>query len=163
MRQELRPDNIAEFWERFRSFHDAVIHHIKFDLFTKTIQVNPYVISIVVGTRETKEGQQLGTGTEFQWINLTFDIEDVTSFFLTRSIRYSYSIIFKLNIGFIEDGIYLDFFKGFDDIPKPTNHSNCYEGAKEALNRYEGPLLIVAGKRCYWSTGPYKDRGVDES
>ena len=152
MQNELLPHNLTEFRERF-AFHDAVIHHVEFDLFTKAIKANPYAVSIVVGARDLNQERELGQGAGLRWINLTFEVEEVTRFLLRKPDNYRFAIMDDLGIGFFADGFFLDFF--------PMRlHSTEPDDFDEVL-KYQGPVFIVVGRRCFWHVSPYRDRGID--
>lgn len=143
MLEELLPHNLAEFTERFGTFHDAVIHEIRLDLFSKT---KPYKIVVTIGTRDWKSE----TGDE--WINLTLEIEAVSRFYLKKEKIYDFAIIYKLNIGFFDNEIYLDFF--------PFNLEPTEPDDFEDIPNIEGSLFVVVGRQCFWSTSPYIERDL---
>lgn len=139
MRKELSPTTIAEFEQRFGTFHDAVIHKVEFELFSRS---EPYTVKITVGT------QDLTLDPPDHWINLTFEIIGATKFILEKGRRYNVSIIFHLNIDFFDDEIYLDFFPFTEDPTSPDDYWNI-EGRGTSI-------FTIAGKRCYWQESPYK-------
>jgi hypothetical protein len=84
-------------------------------------------------------------------MNLTFEIEDVIKFVLKKEKEYDFAIIYKLNIRFFDNLIYLDFFPFKSEPTSPDDF-------KERLN-LKGSTFIVVGKRCFWYTSPYHERG----
>jgi|GEM_PF-6140163 len=143
MRKELSPDTLAELEKHFGTFHDAVIHNVSFELFSKS---KPYSVCITVGT------QDLTLAPPNNWINLTFEIVEITKFILEKTRNYDFSIIFQLNIRFFDDEIYLDFF------PYTENPMSIDDFWRRADSK--GPIFIVIGKKCYWQTSPYREQGA---
>ena len=66
MQEHLTLENLQDFQKRFGTFHDGVIHDVKFDLFSKSEPIN---VQITVGTRDFKNDNNT------QWINVTFVIK----------------------------------------------------------------------------------------
>lgn len=141
MREELLPSNLEDFIERFGTFHDAVIHDVKLNLFGK---IKPYTIVVTIGT------QDLNSDLDNNWINIIFEIEDVSKFTLKKGRRYDFSIIFELNIAFYDNEVFFDFFPF---TSKPTGPEDF-----EDIPDVHDPRFAVAGKKCFWEITPYIER-----
>ncbi len=144
MRNELLPENLAKFQERFGTLGDGGVHHVKFDLFSSQIHINPYTITIVIGAQDWEQE------AKNQWVNLTLEIVDVTRLCLGKDTDYDFSVILCSNIAFFDGEIYVDIFSSLD---KPTSPAD-FEG------RSRKKQLLIVGKRCFWEVSPYQEREV---
>lgn len=144
MKQELLPENLADFRRRFGSFHDAVIHEVKVDLFSKT---KPYNASVTIGTQDIQQPSKTG----YTWVNLTLDIENVSRLAIRRENSYIISIIFRLLIYFYEDKVFLDFTADKTDV---TNSKDIDEGFSQT-----NAAFAIIGEKCFWYTSLYRERG----
>jgi hypothetical protein len=146
MRNELLPENLDNFRERFASCGDGGIHQVEFELFSTQRHINPYAATIVVGAQDLEqEGDN-------NWVNLTFEIVDITKMFLRKERDYDFSIIYDLQIEFFDDEIYLNFFPSIGRPTGPASFEN-EEGRKR---------FLIVGKKCFWSVSSYKERELRE-
>jgi hypothetical protein len=143
MKTELTAENLDAFRERFGTFHDAVIHSVEYGLFSNQLSPQkPTIVTITVGMRDWQ------IKSENKWINLTFYVEQVQEMILQKSRNYALGIIFNLSLAFFEDEIYLDFYPS---TMKPISPEDFRESSI-------GSMLLVIGKRCFWSVEDYQER-----
>jgi hypothetical protein len=143
MREELTMSSLPQFQERFPKFHESLIISSYYKPFYRPPQFPKAVI--IVGTRDvTRDATSLR-----QWVNLTFEIEDVEEFILKDTLNYTFSIIDSLSIHFTHNLIYLDFRGG---INLPTYY---YERPKHPY-----PELSIVAKRCFFSVGDYNEGAI---
>lgn len=141
MKERLLPENLLEFQSRFGTFHDAVIHDVKLNLFSES---DPTSIQITVGAREFNNGKSN------QLVNVTFEVDKIKKFQIRQERKHLLSIIFRLNIGFFGNEVYLDFFPSKDN---PINAADFEEKKHPA-----SVAFLVIGEECYWHTSPYSER-----
>lgn len=102
----------------------------------------PQIVTITIGMRDWQ------IKSENKWINLIFYVEQVEEMILQKSRNYTLGIIFNLSLAFFEGEIYLDFYP---ITMEPTSPEDFRESSI-------GSLLLVIGKRCFWSVEAYQER-----
>jgi hypothetical protein len=141
MKTELTPENLEAFRERFGTFHDGVIHSVKYDIFRSGREI-PEIVTIIVGLRDWQ------IKSEKKWINLTFQVEHIEELVLQKLRHYGHGVIFRLTIAFFDGEVYLDFFPFTEKPTSPADFPKSSGGSR----------LLVIGKHCYWSVEPYQAR-----
>ncbi|MEP7289914.1 MAG: hypothetical protein ABI947_29565 [Chloroflexota bacterium] len=141
IRTELTTANIVAFEAQFGRLHDAVIHQIHYDVFTRNREL-PEHIQLVIGAQDFSDSPNR------KWVNVTIDMEDIQQVIIKKARRYQISVIFKMHFRIINDEVYL----GYNMIP--TAEEIAYENSAESSTD-----LIVVSKRGYWSVSPYQERG----
>ena len=131
MKQEILFDNADSFLNRFNHFHDAIIRSIRIDYKRDSIKPS---ITIVVEAKDWEAQPE-------SWINVIFEVQDVTTYTLTQSERYAYARILSSHIGFFNQKIYLDLASGGID-------------SSPALDHFEESPFLIVGERCYWQMSP---------
>lgn len=143
IKNELLPENLAEFRYKYGSFHDAVIHHVHYDLFSHT---EPEIIRVSVGTRYRTSPEKIAWTS---WTNLTFEIEPVTRVVLKKDPNYFLGVVSRLGISFFDEKVHINFLHA-SDLDDLEFHD---EKPEDKIS------LIAVGKRCFWWLSPYEQRG----
>lgn len=134
---ELTPATVDRFLSQFGRLHDAVVHHVSMELFSRQ---QPYHITVTLGAK-------VGVNS---WVNLILRFEQIAYFELQRSPDYNFSIVLGILINFFENHVCIDFdpylthHESFDDVKRPTE--------------IKGPMFVIVSKHCYWHTEAYYDR-----
>lgn len=89
--------------------------------------------------------------THNHWINITFEVEHVQKVALKKTENYTCAVVFRLNIGFFDGDIYLDFFPFSSAADDPTS----YDDTKGVTN------MMIIGKKGFWCESPYAENDVD--
>lgn len=116
MRNELTQNTVNILKERFDIFHDGMIHNIQLDLMRYP---EPNKMKIIVAandwyTVEVSSGAEKKT----EVVKVTFEIEGLTQYIIRQPENYQQVVIYRLNIGFFDDQVYLDFNPLTDDATK---------------------------------------------
>lgn len=147
LENELSPQTIDSFRERFDTLHDAIIHDIQLDLFSKA---QPHAMTITLGAMDfTKEMDE-------RWVNLIFRIEPLTKFIMLMDRNYIFSIVYEVTIEFSDEEIHLEFYI----FPFPVKHDFCdTKYVKTTTTEVkEHVRFLVFGKSCYWDISSYTER-----
>jgi hypothetical protein len=147
MEFKLEPDTIDALMKKYNLFHDSLIQQINLQRFHgKTRSV--YKLEIALSVQEW-EGKSPGN-----WVNLIFQVDDVSTLDIEMAPEHIFAIAFALRIGFKDDQVCLDFLENTDD---PIDFGQAYSRSET-----ETKLLVVVGKQCSIKQMPYKQWDVDE-
>lgn len=137
---QLTEDSIFEFRERFRTFHDAVIHRTVLDLFGDGTSSSTRAV-IILGVIDG-----IGVDRTYNWINVTLEIQNLDWFSIRQPPRYKLGVVFKLDIDMFNNQIYVDLL-GWQKKPTKEDYLNNLKSLESNF--------VVVGETCFWSTSKY--------
>jgi hypothetical protein len=129
LKMELTRTNLPSFLKRFQNFHDAVLRKAEFVL-------RPARARVVLSAIEDQDGT---TG----WVNVTFEIDNVSKFRLLEGGKMSCVVLFELSVAHFNNSIYLDFCSAMGE---PTT-----------VEEFERSYFLVVGNQVKYSVTPYED------
>jgi hypothetical protein len=131
--------SLSSFRQRFSTFHDSLLTKLE----CYPISRRSEQILVTVCARDwTIESTE-------QWVNITFDFQEVQQFIVKRMHNYSLGVIFSAGIDFYDDEIYVDF-RSMSTEGAGKTHYNIERANKEST------AFLVIAKKCYWWVEPYQ-------
>lgn len=140
MKEILSSENLEKFRRRFGSLHDAVIHEATIGLFSKTA---PAMAQIVVGAQDFLDENNV------HWVNIIFEVDNVTKFHFQQERNSLVSIVYQLGIAFYNDEVCLNFNSLSGDLVIPDDFEK---------KRFGDTEFIIIGKKVFWEVVPYQER-----
>ena len=136
---ELTADTAEAFLRRFGAagfgnLHDAVVRKIEVR-YTPAAPCPSVSVEVSVLDREAR--------ADAGWVNVRLNVDGVVEFVLKEGPRTSCVVVFRLNIGFSEGRVQLDF-SGSDE-------------ASSVQDRQAECDFLVVGQRCSWSVVPHSE------
>ena len=134
LRHELTVANLTEFRERFKTFHDGLVHQVDINLYRVTTPKANIRIEL--------EARDFVLSDKGQWVKLVFEVEDVTKYVLHQERNYNLTVISRLNVGIFDNEIFFDF-EPYDYEPQSAADFELRPFVPKAM-------FLIIGERCFW-------------